>query len=129
MNARFALTPLSLGLAALLFTSGAARLATDAAPPAPPTVAIPGFDGVRMAVYPVTNEDYARFCKDAGHKPPAYWKDGTLPVGKELHPVVEVSLADAEAYAAWLTARTPGVRFRIPTFFDDRCGFRRGIAF
>ena len=115
MNTHFPLTPLAAGLAALLFSSAAAHPTTYAATNAPPTVAIPGFEGVRMAVYPVTNGDYARFCNDAGHKPPAYWKDGSPPAGREKHPVVEVSLSDAEAYAAWLMARTPGVRFRIPT--------------
>ena len=105
------------GLAAMPVVSTAAGAddPSGSGTSAPPTIAVPGFAGVRMAVFPVTNGDYARFYKDTGHKPPAYWKDGAPPAGREKHPVVEVSLSDAEAYAAWLTARTPGVRFRIPT--------------
>jgi serine/threonine-protein kinase len=56
---------------------------------------------------PVTNAEYARFVKDAGHAAPEHWK-GKAP-GKEIadHPVVYVTWQDAAAYAEWAGARLP----------------------
>jgi formylglycine-generating enzyme required for sulfatase activity len=58
-------------------------------------------------VYEVTNEEYARFVKGAGHAAPKHFKDGMPPVGQERHPVVNVNLEDALAYAAWAGKRIP----------------------
>jgi formylglycine-generating enzyme required for sulfatase activity len=55
----------------------------------------------------VTNADYAKFVKAKGHPPPAHFKDGAPPKGKEEHPVVHVTLDDALAYAAWAGKRLP----------------------
>jgi formylglycine-generating enzyme required for sulfatase activity len=84
---------------------------------------------------PITNADYARFVAATGHPAPDVdsvtwsdyglahpyertrrhaWLGGAPPVGREQHPVVLVSHADAEAYAAWLTSVT-GERWRLPT--------------
>lgn len=49
--------------------------------------------------YPVTNEKFALFLKDTGHPEPKYWRNGDLNGPKQ--PVVGVSWADAQAYAAW----------------------------
>lgn len=76
----------------------------------------------------VTNADYARFVADSGHRAPFVsesvwrgyrlvhgyarvvkflWRDGRLPEGREQHPVVLVSHADAVAYCAWRETRLP----------------------
>jgi formylglycine-generating enzyme required for sulfatase activity len=51
-------------------------------------------DAYYIAKYPVTNAEYQRFRQDIG-------QPFRLPVGKEDHPVVEVSWYDARDYAAW----------------------------
>ena len=68
-----------------------------------------------MATYPVTNEEYASFCKETGHATPKYWKSGKSPKGKERHPVLEVSYDDALAYCQWFGKKHPGWSFRLPT--------------
>ena len=68
-----------------------------------------------LAVYPVTNGDYAAFCKETGHRVPSYWDGGTFPKGKEKHPVLEVSYNDAKAYCEWYGKTRPGWTFRLPT--------------
>ena len=76
----------------------------------------------------VTNADYARFVADTGHQAPFVseavwrgyrlvhgyarvlkflWRDGRPPAGREQHPVVLVSHADAAAYCAWRGVRLP----------------------
>ena len=69
----------------------------------------------RMAKYPVTNAEYADFCKSTGHRPPSYWRNGTFPAGKEKHPVLEVSVDDVNAYCLYLEKKYPGWHFRLPT--------------
>lgn len=84
---------------------------------------------------PVTNEAYSHFIEATGHPAPdvdeATWKsyglvhpfdrtrrhtwvDGRPPLDRADHPVVLVSHADAEAYAAWLSEVT-GETWRLPT--------------
>jgi serine/threonine-protein kinase len=55
----------------------------------------------------VTNEQYAEFVKETGHKAPDDWKDGTYPPGKGDFPVVNVEWLDARAYAEWAGKRLP----------------------
>ncbi len=83
---------------------------------------------------PITNAQYAAFVAATGHPAPdvdpATWKSyrlihpyertrkfawtgGRPPAGREDHPVVLVSHADARAYAAWLSRRT-GQHWRLP---------------
>jgi formylglycine-generating enzyme required for sulfatase activity len=52
-------------------------------------------------VFPVSNEDYARFVDATGHSAPHHWKDGLCPTEALDHPVVFVTWNDARDYAAW----------------------------
>jgi formylglycine-generating enzyme required for sulfatase activity len=84
---------------------------------------------------PITNAQYAAFVEASGHPAPEVtretwqsyglihpyartrrhaWQGGLPPEGRAGHPVVLVSHADAEAYAAWLS-RTTGQRWRLPS--------------
>ena len=62
---------------------------------------------------PVTNAQYAEFLTRSGYKPRdasnflKHWRNGSMPAGKEDHPVVHVDLDDARAYAAWAGKRLP----------------------
>jgi len=88
----------------------------------------------QITVTPVTNRQYAAFVRDTGHPVPdvdpttwrSYglihpfertrrhaWTGAAPPPGREDHPVVLVSQADARAYAAWLSRRT-GANWRLP---------------
>ena len=57
--------------------------------------------------YEVTNEDYKQFCDATAHTVPPYWTAKSFPKGLEKHPVVQVSWADAVAYARWAGKRLP----------------------
>lgn len=59
--------------------------------------------------YEVTFEEYERFAKVEGRKPP-YDKGW----GRHRRPVIYVTWKDAWAYAQWLSAET-GERYRLPT--------------
>lgn len=89
-----------------------------------------------IARAPVTQAEYMAFVRWSGHRAPgmteedweeqgftahpfatvgAYvWRGTRHPTDLGSHPVVLVSREDAEAYAAWLSART-GCQFRLPT--------------
>ena len=62
---------------------------------------------------PVTNAQYALFLKASGYKPRyaenflRHWTGGTIPPGKQEHPVVWVDQGDARAYAGWAGKRLP----------------------
>ena len=84
---------------------------------------------------PITNSQYAMFVTATGHRSPDVdeptwtgyglvhpyartrrhaWRDGRTPAGRENHPVVLVSYADAVAYAQWLSQVT-GRTWRLAT--------------
>ncbi len=100
--------------------------------PARKSIELPSFNIMRM---PVTNALYARFIKATQHRAPDVdrktwdgyrlvhpykrtrqfaWTDGKPPKGRELHPVVLVSRADAESFATWLGTQT-GKIWMLPT--------------
>jgi formylglycine-generating enzyme required for sulfatase activity len=57
--------------------------------------------------FEVTHEQYAAFVKATGRKAPIDWADGKMPVALSKHPVVNVTWADADAYARWSGKRLP----------------------
>jgi toxoflavin biosynthesis protein ToxD len=84
---------------------------------------------------PVTNAQYAAFIRASGHPAPDVdrltwdawglihkfpatrrfaWFNGKPPIGREDHPVVLISYADAKAYALWLGRQTKS-SWRLPT--------------
>ena len=73
--------------------------------------------GFSLGRFTVTNEQYARFCLETGYTPEAdhpdnesflmNWRKGAPPKGKERHPVTNVSLFDALAYAKWAGSTLP----------------------
>ena len=91
--------------------------------------------GFAITATPITNRQYAAFIDATGRAAPdvdsdtwaAYrlnhpyertrrhaWQGGRPPAGREVHPVVLVSYADALAYAAWLS-ETTGQAWRLPS--------------
>jgi serine/threonine-protein kinase len=57
--------------------------------------------------YEVTNSEYARFVRATGRTPPEHWDGPQPPAGIAAHPVVNVTHADARAYAEWVGKRLP----------------------
>ncbi len=62
----------------------------------------------------VTNTQYAAFVQATRYKPRADWQGKELLLGKENHPVVNVSWEDVMAYCHWL-AQVTGKTYRLPT--------------
>ncbi len=68
----------------------------------------------RVDRYEVTNDTYARFVHETGHRIPenakptaTLWTDWAAIVAIARHPVVNVSWDDADAYCRWRGARLP----------------------
>jgi len=57
--------------------------------------------------FEVTHEQYAAFVQATGHKSPIDWATGRMPPALARHPVVNVTWADADAYAHWACKRLP----------------------
>jgi formylglycine-generating enzyme required for sulfatase activity len=55
----------------------------------------------------VSNAQYAEFVEATGHRTPSHWVDGKPSRQQLPFPVVNVSLDDARAYAAWAGKRLP----------------------
>src|SRR5690349_12458492 len=67
---------------------------------------------LRIAVLPVTNDDYAPFLAATAPAPPRFWDDPAF--NSPRQPVVGITWADAVAYCDWLS-ETTSRRFRVPT--------------
>lgn len=55
----------------------------------------------------VTNADYKKFVSATQKVFPFHWPEGSIPKGKENHPVVYVSWFDATEYCSWAGKRLP----------------------
>ena len=72
-----------------------------------------------MARTPVTNAQYAAFLRATRYPPPThwrclFWKSRRSPIGRQDHPVINVSWHDALAYCRWLSEVT-GKAFCLPS--------------
>lgn len=56
--------------------------------------------------FEVTNAEWKQFLDATGGRAPRYWKGGNFPSGKANHPVLFVSLTEAQAYCAWVSKAT-----------------------
>jgi sulfatase modifying factor 1 len=107
-------------------------------------------DEFYIGVYAVTNDEYARFVREAGHPSPAVrelplvvphgqegafretavpyvWRDGQPPPGRGQHPVTLVTIEDAMAYCVWLGSKT-GKPVRLPTEAEWERGARGSLV-
>ena len=62
----------------------------------------------------VTNAEYQQFVAETGYSAPSHWSGNKPLAGQEQWPVTNVSVADANAFAAWRSKRD-GVTYRLPT--------------
>jgi formylglycine-generating enzyme required for sulfatase activity len=69
--------------------------------------------GFWMGVYPVTNEQYARFMAETGQPAPPSFSDRRF--NDPAQPVVTVNWQDAAAFTRWLTGKLAGIEARLPT--------------
>ena len=84
---------------------------------APPTIASPGSAGARST--PGASDEAGwraqRISQDFARDAPRFlWSDGRPPAGREDHPVVLVTWADADRYCAW-RGKLRGQRLRLPS--------------
>ncbi|HEX7335057.1 MAG TPA: bifunctional serine/threonine-protein kinase/formylglycine-generating enzyme family protein [Pyrinomonadaceae bacterium] len=73
----------------------------------------------------VTNTEYADFVREMNYTAPSHWAGNKPPFGQELWPVVNVSLEDAMAFAAWRSKRD-GAAYRLPTEQEWEYAARNG---
>ena len=73
----------------------------------------------------VTNKEYAEFVRDTHHAFPTDWNGTKPPYGTEMWPVLNVSIEDVDAFAAWRSKRD-GVTYRLPTEQEWEYAARNG---
>jgi len=71
-------------------------------------------DEYYIGKHPVTNRQYQVFLKEEQYITPQHWKGDEIPDGKENHPVVFVSLEDAELFCEWLSKKS-SMTFHLPS--------------
>lgn len=65
--------------------------------------------------YAVTNNEWKAYIDATGVSAPKYWTSNNIPEGRENHPVLWISCIEAESYCKWLSDKTEGWKFRLPT--------------
>jgi formylglycine-generating enzyme required for sulfatase activity len=73
----------------------------------------------------VSNSEYADFVRDTNYTPPSHWIGNKPPFGQETWPVVNVTFADANAFAAWRSKRD-ALAYRLPTEEEWEYAARNG---
>lgn len=68
------------------------------------TIQLPTF---YMDRFEVTEAQYKKFTDQTGYRAPPHRQKGTIPTGKEDHPLVFVSWYDAQNYCRWAGKRLP----------------------
>jgi len=63
---------------------------------------------------PVTNHQYWVFLQSTRRPAPFLWQNGTIPLRKENHPVVNINWLDAVAFCDWL-CQVSGMKVRLPS--------------
>jgi len=75
-------------------------------------------DGFCTGRFEVTNAEYKAYLTATGSTSyPSYWNGGNYPAGRGNHPMLFVSLVQANAYAAWVSAQT-GWNVVVPTAYQ-----------
>ena len=75
-------------------------------------------DGFCTGRFEVTNAEYKAYLTATGSTSyPSYWTGGNYPTGRGNHPMLFVSLIQANAYAAWISAQT-GWTVVVPTAYQ-----------
>ena len=77
-----------------------------------------------LAECPVTNTQYALFCRETGHRHPKFQNDPHFQHPQQ--PVAGASWFDAVAYCDWLSVKT-GQRFRLPAEAEWEWAARGGV--
>lgn len=65
--------------------------------------------------YAVTNEEWKAYITATNIATPKYWTNGEYPSGRAKHPVLWISCDEATRYCEWLSEKTEGWNFRLPT--------------
>jgi formylglycine-generating enzyme required for sulfatase activity len=71
-------------------------------------------DAYFIGKYEVTNAEWKAFVDATAFTPPQHWIGGTIPEGKENHPVVLISWEDIQKYCEWVSNET-GSKVSLPT--------------
>lgn len=64
-------------------------------------------DAFEIDTYEVTNVDYLRFVLATGADWPKFWRESPFPERAALHPVINVTWVEADAYCRWAGKRLP----------------------